>query len=68
VVTEAIAYSPDPPERCFSALFSYLHAGFMNVSLPSEKEWLDAFRCAGFPTVTCTRHRFPGGRLFVAAT
>lgn len=67
VVTDAVPYAPGEPERRFSALFSYLHAEFMDVALPTEEEWLAAFRDAGFPEVSCTPHAFPGGRLFVAS-
>jgi SAM-dependent methyltransferase len=67
VVTDAVPYAPDEPERRFSALFSYLHAKFMDVALPTEEEWLAAFRGAGFSEVSCTPHAFPSGRLFVAS-
>jgi SAM-dependent methyltransferase len=67
VITDAVPNAPDPSERSFSALFTYLHDAFMGVCLPTEEEWLTAFRSAGFDHVTCTRHLFPAGRLFVAS-
>lgn len=67
VITDAVPYAPNEPERRFSALFSYLHAQCMNVALPTEAEWLAAFRDAGFSQMSCVPHAFPGGRLFVAA-
>ena len=66
IVTDAIPYAPDPRERKFSALFSYLHATFMAVPLPTEAQWQQAFQAAGFARVTCTEHRMPGARMFVA--
>jgi hypothetical protein len=55
-----------PRERAFSALFSYLHESSMGVRLPSEEQWTDSFRRAGFSDVTSTPLRMPGSRLFVA--
>lgn len=66
VVTDAIPYAPDQRERKFSALFTYLHAAFMAVRLPTEAQWREAFHTAGFADVTCTEHRMPGARMFVA--
>lgn len=66
-ITDAVPYAPDGRERRFSALFTYLHAGFMEVELPPEEEWLERFRRAGFDQARCVPHRFPGGRLFIAA-
>jgi SAM-dependent methyltransferase len=66
VITDAIPYASDPRERKFSALFTYLHATFMAVRLPTQDQWLDALRTAGFADVTCTDHRMPGARMFVA--
>ncbi|MGW0764540.1 class I SAM-dependent methyltransferase [Streptomyces sp. NPDC002676] len=65
-VVDAVSYAPHPRERRFSALFTYLHADFMGVRLPSEREWEDKFRAAGFSKVECEPQVFPGGRLFVA--
>lgn len=65
-VIDAVSNAPHPRERRFSALFTYLHAGFMGVHLPSEEEWQDKFRAAGFSKVECAPQVFPGGRLFVA--
>jgi 4-hydroxy 2-oxovalerate aldolase len=66
VVTDAVPYASQPRERVFSALFTYLHARFMDVQLPTEQEWIGWLTGAGFHDVTCSPHRFPGGRLFVA--
>ncbi|MFG2115883.1 class I SAM-dependent methyltransferase [Streptomyces sp. NPDC048718] len=65
-ITDAVPYAPAERERRFSALFTYLHAGFMNVELPPEEDWLDRFRQAGFDQARRVPHRFPGGRLFIA--
>lgn len=64
-VADAVSYAPGP-ERKFSALFSYLHATFMDVHLPTERDWLDTFADAGFAKTECVPLRVPGGRLFVA--
>jgi SAM-dependent methyltransferase len=66
VVTDAIPYAADQRERKFSALFTYLHSAFMAVRLPTEAQWQGAFRAAGFTDVSCTEHRMPGARMFVA--
>jgi SAM-dependent methyltransferase len=66
VVTDAVPYADNPRERAFSALFTYLHASSMGVSLPSEDGWRAAFQRAGFSSVTCTPLRMPGSRMFVA--
>lgn len=66
-ITDAVPFAAAERERRFSALFSYLHAGFMDVALPPEEDWLDRFRQAGFDQARCVPHRFPGGRLFIAA-
>jgi SAM-dependent methyltransferase len=66
VVTDAVPYVDSPRERAFSALFSYLHESSMGVRLPSEEQWTDSFRRAGFSDVTSTPLRMPGSRLFVA--
>jgi SAM-dependent methyltransferase len=66
VVTDAVPYAGDPRERAFSALFTYLHAAFMAVRLPTQAQWLGAFRTAGFTNVTSSGHRMPGARMFVA--
>ncbi|GAB3136791.1 methyltransferase domain-containing protein [Micromonospora sonneratiae] len=65
-VADAISYASDPAERRFSALFTYLHASFMSVTLPAEQQWLDAFQAAGFSRTDCVPLGVPGGRLFVA--
>ncbi|SCL70283.1 methyltransferase [Micromonospora peucetia] len=65
-VADAVSYAPDPVERRFSALFTYLHASFMSVTLPSERHWLDTFQAAGFSKTECVPLGVPGGRLFVA--
>ncbi|MFF4189646.1 class I SAM-dependent methyltransferase [Nonomuraea sp. NPDC001831] len=67
VVTDAVPYADTPRDRAFSALFTYLHAGSMQVLLPPEAEWRAGFRRAGFTDVSCTPLRMPGSRLFVAA-
>jgi len=66
IVTDAVPYAPDARERKFSALFTYLHAAFMAIRLPTQAQWLEAFHAAGFAGVTCTEHRMPGARMFVA--
>ncbi|MDB1089739.1 class I SAM-dependent methyltransferase [Streptomyces sp. ACA25] len=66
-VTDAVPYATDERERRFSALFTYLHATFMKVDLPTEREWREAFLSAGFSQVSCLPHRFPGGRLFIVS-
>lgn len=65
VLTDAVPYVPDPRERIFSALFTYLHASSMGVRLPTEEQWQAAFRRAGFTEVASFRHRMPTARLFV---
>lgn len=67
VVTDAVPYAPNPRERAFSALFSYLHASSMDVDLPPEQVWHEAFRRAGFTEVSSSPQRMPGSRVFVAA-
>jgi SAM-dependent methyltransferase len=64
-ITDSVPYSPGERERKFSALFTYLHEGFMNVSLPTEEEWKDKFLEAGFTDVVCRQHLLPGARLFL---
>lgn len=64
-VADAVSYAPGP-ERRFSALFTYLHATFMRVHLPTERQWLDTFESAGFSRTECVPLDVPGGRLFVA--
>jgi SAM-dependent methyltransferase len=66
VVTDAIPYASEPRQRKFSALFTYLHAAFMAVRLPTQAQWQEAFHAAGFADVSCTEHRMPGARMFVA--
>ncbi|WP_331766060.1 class I SAM-dependent methyltransferase [Embleya sp. NBC_00896] len=67
VITDGVPYASDPRERAFSALFTYLHGSFMGVQLPTEKQWEEAFRRAGFTEVQCVRHRFPTGRMFLVS-
>jgi hypothetical protein len=64
VVVDAVSYARHPRERAFSALFTYLHASFMNVHLPTEEEWEARFHAAGFTQVECVPQILPGGRLF----
>jgi precorrin-6B methylase 2 len=66
VVADAVRYASDREERAFSALFTYLHANFMGVELPSEERWIDLFERAGFRDVECRRLRTPGTRMFLA--
>ncbi|WP_369386589.1 class I SAM-dependent methyltransferase [Streptomyces sp. CG1] len=66
-VADAVSYAPQPQERTFSALFTYLHATFMNVSLPTEQEWLEKFEEAGFAQTRTVPTGLPGGRIFVAS-
>jgi ubiquinone/menaquinone biosynthesis C-methylase UbiE len=66
LVTDAVPYAKDEGERRFSALFTYLHAGFLNVRLPAEQEWIQLLRQAGFSDIAVEPQRVPGGRLFVA--
>ena len=65
-VADAVSYAPQPRERTFSALFTYLHATFMDVALPTEQKWLDTFASAGFSQTRTVPIALPGGRLFVA--
>jgi precorrin-6B methylase 2 len=67
VIVDAVPYSADTRERAFSALFSYLHAQFMRVELPSQDGWEAALRRAGFSRVTCTPLGLPASRMFVAS-
>jgi SAM-dependent methyltransferase len=65
-VADAVFYASLPAERRFSALFTYLHASFMRVVLPTERRWLDTFQAAGFSKTESVPLAVPGGRLFVA--
>jgi SAM-dependent methyltransferase len=67
IVTDAVPYVLTPRERAFSALFTYLHASSMNVRLPTEEQWRDMFRRAGYTDVICRPHRMPTGRMFVVS-
>ncbi|GAA1937088.1 class I SAM-dependent methyltransferase [Amycolatopsis minnesotensis] len=66
IITDAVPYAGGA-ERAFSALFSYLHSGSMNVELPSEEQWRALLHRAGFAEVTVTRLGMPGARMMVAA-
>ncbi|WP_435208430.1 class I SAM-dependent methyltransferase [Streptomyces sp. bgisy034] len=66
IVADAVSYAQGDRERKFSALFTYLHANFMEVQLPSEKEWQDKFHAAGFSQLETLPEVLPGGRVFVA--
>ncbi|GAA4671162.1 methyltransferase [Phytohabitans rumicis] len=65
-VADAVSYASQPAERKFSALFTYLHASFMSVTLPTEGQWLDTFQAAGFSKTEYVPLGTPGARLFVA--
>ncbi|MFF4559384.1 methyltransferase [Streptomyces sp. NPDC001422] len=65
-VVDAVSYGQETRERKFSALFTYLHANFMGIKLPTADQWVEKFRSAGFSDVECVSHIMPGGRLFVA--
>lgn len=65
-VVDAVSYGQDERERKFSALFTYLHANFMDVRLPTADQWVEKFRSAGFSDVACVSDVMPGSRLFVA--
>ncbi|MBM7172975.1 methyltransferase [Streptomyces sp. G44] len=65
-VVDAVSYGQEARERKFSALFTYLHANFMGVRLPTEDQWVEKFRDAGFSDVECVSGLMPGGRLFLA--
>ncbi|MFF8618456.1 methyltransferase domain-containing protein [Streptomyces sp. NPDC015350] len=65
-VADAVSYAQSRGERQFSALFTYVHANFMDIRLPSEHKWQETFRAAGFSTVKCLPQVLPGSRLFVA--
>lgn len=67
VIMDAVPYSPDPRERAFSALFSYLHSMAMDVKLPTEEQWHLAFEKAGFTSISMTVLRWPAGRMFVVS-
>ncbi len=66
VVTDAVPYAEGERARAFSALFTYLHAGSMDVRLPTEADWRAAFHRAGFHDVSATPLPMPGSRVFVA--
>ncbi|WP_409471660.1 class I SAM-dependent methyltransferase [Streptomyces sp. HC307] len=66
VVTDAVPYAAGERERAFSALFTYLHSSSMDVRLPTEEDWHEAFRRAGFTKVSSTPLPMPGSRVFVA--
>lgn len=65
-VVDAVSYGQEARERRFSALFTYLHSNFMGINLPTEDEWVEMYRSAGFSDVECVSDVMPGGRLFVA--
>lgn len=65
VISDAVPYVDTPQERAFSSLFTYLHSSSMGVRLPSEVQWEEAFRLAGFTNVACQQMRMPTSRLFV---
>lgn len=65
-VVDAVSYGQETRERKFSALFTYLHANFMGIKLPTADQWVEKFRNAGFSDVECVSNIMPGGRLFVA--
>jgi hypothetical protein len=65
-VVDAVSYGQEDRERKFSSLFTYLHANFMDVELPTEEQWVEKFRSAGFSDVDCSSQVMPGGRLFLA--
>jgi SAM-dependent methyltransferase len=65
-IADAVPYAADEHERKFSALFTYLHKGFMNVRLPTSEEWQQLLYTAGFSKVECVPQKLPGGRFFVA--
>jgi SAM-dependent methyltransferase len=67
VVVDAVPFAADERERAFSALFTYLHAQFMGVHLPTLSQWEEAFRRTGFASVRCTALRMPGSRMFVVS-
>lgn len=66
-ITDAVPYAPDDRERRFGAIVTYYHKQFMGRQLLDEKQWQDKLSSAGFSDVKCIQHRFPSGRLFVAA-
>lgn len=65
-VVDAVSYGQEDRERKFSALFTYLHSNFMGINLPTEDQWVEKFRSAGFSDVDCVSQVMPGGRLFLA--
>ena len=65
-ITDAVPYVLDERERRFSALVTYYHKQFMRRRLLTEDEWLAKLAGAGFEKVEAVKHRFPGGRLFIA--
>ncbi|WP_448321804.1 SAM-dependent methyltransferase [Streptomyces sp. CO7] len=65
-VVDAVSFGQEKRERKFSALFTYLHANFMGVDLPTADQWVEKFRSAGFSNVECVSGLMPGGRLFLA--
>ncbi|MFH9643349.1 class I SAM-dependent methyltransferase [Streptomyces albidoflavus] len=67
IVTDAVPYAAVERERAFSALFTYLHASSMDIRLPTEEQWAEKFRRAGYTAVECTPHRMPTSRMFVVS-
>ncbi|MER5761798.1 class I SAM-dependent methyltransferase [Streptomyces sp. NPDC002082] len=65
-VVDAVSYGQEDRERKFSALFTYLHSNFMGINLPTEDQWVEKFRSAGFSDVEASSQVMPGGRLFLA--
>ena len=65
-INDCVPYATDGRESRFSALFTYMHSGFMRVQLPTQEKWQLRFTEAGFLNVECIPIRLPGGRLFIA--
>jgi len=66
VLTELIPYVQNDRERVFSAVLSFFHQEFMKRKLPTESEWFEKLRCAGFEEVKFHEIPMPGTRLIVA--
>jgi len=65
-IVDAVPYADDDRERKFSAFFTYVHANFMDVRLPTAREWEEMLYAAGFSKVESRPQHLPGGRFFVA--
>ena len=66
VLTELVPYVQNDRERIFSAVLSFFHQEFMKRKIPTENEWFERLRSAGFEEVKLHKIPMPGTRLIVA--